>query len=131
MTFALQHAQVLCSRDCQGRGAQRWRVEHAKFVVAAPHSGEWRTLALPVEPGDGVFMRMEALRVVLEEKLGAQGLQRAYSVLVDALTVAQDKDETRRGLERVRQLLPAEDHGALPLLVQLAHCDAYFFDRVG
>jgi hypothetical protein len=113
------------------RAACRWQVEHAKFVVEATLGGQWHTLMLPVEPGDGVFTRMEALRVMLEEKIGAERLQEVYAALVEELAVAQSEEETRRGLRRVRHLLPAADHGALPLLVQLAHCDAYYFDRIG
>lgn len=92
-----------------------------------------RTLPLHgIDAGDGVFSRMEALRVFLEDQLGETRLQAAHAALETMLldgTVEVDAKitPTRTGLQNVRHLLAPASPVFLGLLVQLVHCEAYYF----
>lgn len=106
----------------------RWDVGRANFMLTGA-----RTLPLHgIDAGDGVFSRMEALRVFLEDQLGEPRLQAAHTALEtmlldDSAEVDTKIAPTRTGLQNVRQLLAPASPVFLGLLVQLVHCEAYYF----
>lgn len=105
----------------------RWHVAKANFML----SDMGTTLPLSgIHVADGVYLRMEALRVLLEDDLGEDKVRLAHEAL-ERVIISNDLSP-RDGLEQVqKQLGDAAPTGYLTLLVQLVHCESYYFVVAG